>query len=385
MRDEEFGDRGLAGRRPAGAAEDSQRPLRGGKHFAQPRHRFGGRVGREDRGGADVGHRHLVLLHLLADGDDDGPRAAGGRDIEGVRDDFRDALRVVDLRHPFRDRREHPAVINLLEGLAVRLLDGDLADQQNEWGGILHRHMHADGGVAGAGAAGDDGDTRLAGELALRLGHVHRARLEPAGNELELVAHGIKSIEQVEVAFARDAEGVGHALGDQRIGQHLAAAARLRDPFYFVHRRPSQSVMQGVSTRWRRASGQASQTREKRPADPRFGRLYDLKVYNPHTEDRGIAPRRETGDNSLPDVSVIISKPKSVLVVEPLAFAPPAFRCHAIAHRMVAVPEYADAWRSRVHTLLNFDDLAYVVISTDNLQAHSICLSSRIIVEAPKN
>jgi hypothetical protein len=49
------------------------------------------------------------------------------------------------------------------------------------------------------------------------------------------IAHRIQPVEQVEVGFARHAEGVGHALRHQRIGQQLPARAPLRGAASFSH------------------------------------------------------------------------------------------------------------------------------------------------------
>ena len=106
--------------------------------------------------------------------------------------------RVVDLGHPFGQRLEHPAVVDFLEALAVGFVERDLADEQQQRRRILEGDVHADGAVAGAGAAGDEGGGRAAGELAAGLGHVHRAGFEAAGDEVQLLAHGVEAVEHVE-------------------------------------------------------------------------------------------------------------------------------------------------------------------------------------------
>ena len=101
--------------------------------------------------------------------------------------------------------------------------------------------MHTDRRVAGARPAGDEGDARLAGQLAIGLGHVDGAGLEAAGHQLDPVALGIEAVEQVEIALARHAEGVGHALCHQRIGQDMPAEPRLA-PRCLRHRFRSRPV-----------------------------------------------------------------------------------------------------------------------------------------------
>jgi hypothetical protein len=78
---------------------------------------------------ADVGHGGHLALHLLRDGHHHRAGAAAARHVEGVRHQLGDARGVVDLRHPLGERREHLAVVHLLEGLAVGFLEGDLADE----------------------------------------------------------------------------------------------------------------------------------------------------------------------------------------------------------------------------------------------------------------
>jgi hypothetical protein len=68
-----------------------------------------------------------------------GPPVAGS--MEGARNDFRDARRIVDLRCPFRHRPENGAVIELLECLAVAHVAADLADEHDHRRGILARDM----------------------------------------------------------------------------------------------------------------------------------------------------------------------------------------------------------------------------------------------------
>ena len=83
--------------------------------------------------------------------------------------------------------------------------------------------MHANGGMAGARAARDNGDTWLAGELAIGFGHMDGAGFKAAGYQLQTIAHGIKAIEQIKIAFTRHAKRMGDTLGHQGISQELTA------------------------------------------------------------------------------------------------------------------------------------------------------------------
>ena len=142
-------------------------------------------------------------------------------------DDLRDALGVVDLRHPFGERAEHLAIIDLLERVAPGILMRDLADEQQQRRAVLHRDMHADRAMAGTGAARDHRRRRPTGQLAVGLGHVHRARLEPAGDQLQLLAHIVQPVEHVEETISPGTrEHVVDALRHQRIRQNTSAHTR---------------------------------------------------------------------------------------------------------------------------------------------------------------
>src|SRR5712691_7316170 len=89
--------------------------------------------------------------------------------------------------------------------------------------------MHADRGVAGAGATGDHGDAGLAGELAVGFRHVGGARLMARVDELDPVAHAVEGVQQREVALAGNAKGHVHAMDEQLVDEYLATGARRRD------------------------------------------------------------------------------------------------------------------------------------------------------------
>ena len=97
------------------------------------------------------------------------------------------------------------------------------AHKQDERGGILVRNVDACGRVGGARPARHKADARLAGELALRLGHHGRTAF--------LAAHGhgdvgiVQRIEHGQVAFAGHAKELLHAMGDELLHQDLAAGA----------------------------------------------------------------------------------------------------------------------------------------------------------------
>src|SRR5258706_15423279 len=95
--------------------------------------------------------------------------------MEGASDVFGYPASDIDLRRPFGDRAEHLTVVDFLECLAVRHLATDLADQKDHRCRILERGVDADGSMAGAGTSRHQAEARLAGELAVSLGHIGRS------------------------------------------------------------------------------------------------------------------------------------------------------------------------------------------------------------------
>ena len=146
--------------------------------------------------------------------------------MEGAGDVLGQTVGVVHLGDPLgeaeRARAEHLPVVDFLEGLAVALLACHLADEDDEGRRILEGGVDADRGVARAGAAGDEADTRPAAQLALRLGHVARTAFVAAGDEADLLAVLVEAVEGSEEALAGNAEGGVDALGDQRLDQGMA-------------------------------------------------------------------------------------------------------------------------------------------------------------------
>jgi len=77
--------------------------------------------------------------------------------------------------------------------------------------------------VARARTAGDHADAGLAGQLAVRLGHVRRATLVAGVHEPEPVSRVVERVEQREVALPGDAERHLRAVEEELIDQDLAA------------------------------------------------------------------------------------------------------------------------------------------------------------------
>ena len=217
---------GRRSRRPPAAADDCEGALGRLEQAAQGLEIGCGRawldpVERRRVGG--VAHRGE---HVLGKGEDDrpGPARAGGR--VGARDQLGDAVGVVDLGDPLRERPEHPPVVDLLKRLTFFLNGRHLPDEQDHRCRVLERRMHADRRMRRAWPARDHANARTAGQLAVRLGHVGRARLVAAGHKPD--RRVVEAVEQPDVALARNAVRDLRAVNRQLVGEQLAAGAAHR-------------------------------------------------------------------------------------------------------------------------------------------------------------
>jgi hypothetical protein len=104
--------------------------------------------------------------------------------------------------------------------------------------------VNADTGVGGAGAAGHHADAGPAGELAIGFGHVGGGALMFGDDDLDF-GHVVEGVEDVQIAFARDAEDAVGAMDSQGVGKDAATAARL-----FGH--TIQSSVGMAAARWLR-------------------------------------------------------------------------------------------------------------------------------------
>ena len=211
-------------RRPAGAPEDRERPLRAARAASRrlsicPAPGCGCTTWNGSRV-RDVG---LGREHVLGQREHDraGPSGAGRR--ERPRHVLRDAIGAVDLRDPLRQRAEHPPEVDLLERLALLLVGGDLADEQDQRRRVLERGVHADRRLRRPGPARDDGDARPAGELPVGVGHVRGAGLVAARDQPDRGV--VEAVEHREEALARDAEDRVRPVHGELVDEELAAVA----------------------------------------------------------------------------------------------------------------------------------------------------------------
>jgi hypothetical protein len=242
------------GLRPSAAAEDQDRRAGRTEELRQFRHLGGSRRGLDRRECRRIRRGDALDQHVLRQADYDRSRPSVRRGVKRARDDLRYACGIVDLRRPFGHRAEHGAVVEFLEGLALAHLARDLADEHHERRRILTRDVDAGRRVGGARSAGDETDARAAGHLADRLRHHRGAALLPANGDGKIAV--VKRIENRQVALARHAEDVAHAVNAQLIDQNLGRGPHI---VLTAHRR-----LPGNSRPIRRAGGVNVDCRDRR-------------------------------------------------------------------------------------------------------------------------
>ena len=238
---------------PPAAAEDKDRALRLRQEIAKPRHLGLARRGLNRLECRRVGNGDALLQHVGRQADDHRTGAATGRGVEGARNDFGDAGRVVDLGRPFRHAAENRATVDLLERLALTNVAVDLADEQDHRRRILVGDVNAGHRVGGARSPRHEADTRPAGRLAYRFGHHRGAALLAADRHRDVPV--VEGIENAEIALAGHAEHVLHPVPDELVDQHLGSGPGL---FGSVH----ASVFLGATAR----TGEARYRRDRRAA-----------------------------------------------------------------------------------------------------------------------
>ena len=163
--------------------------------------------------------------HVFRKREHDRSRPARHRHAKCARDIFGNALGPIDLRGPLRHAAVHPAIVDLLERLAIDEVAADLADEHDQRRRVLRRRVDADRGVRRAGSTGDEGDAGATGQLAVRFGHVGGPAFLPADDEPQRVADVVERVQHGQVALARDAERERGALRDQVGNEDLTAGS----------------------------------------------------------------------------------------------------------------------------------------------------------------
>ena len=230
VRLEEDAQVGGGGGAPPRPADQGQRPLGSREQSVEPLELRGCGIRRDGRRREHVGGVARRVEHVLGQREHDRSRPARARGREGAPEVLGDAVDPVDLRHPFRQLAEQAPVVELLEGLAVLLAGAHLADEEDQRRRVLARRMQADGRVRRSGPARDEADPRAAGELAVRVGHVRRAGLVPAGDQTD--RRIVEGVEDRQEALAGNAEdgvgGVAHELIDEQLPARAGHRSRTR-------------------------------------------------------------------------------------------------------------------------------------------------------------
>ncbi len=168
-----------------------------------------------------VARGHLRLEQIAGQAHVHGPGPPAPRQLQRGRDVLAEARGV--LRHPrgLADRRGHRGLIHLLEGAAPELRGGRVPAQQHH-GRLGHqRAVERRDRVAVAGPRGDEGHTRLLGEPAPRVRHVHGRRLVPRVQDREAAAEA--GVVEREDLVAREREEMPDAGGGQRLHDQVRA------------------------------------------------------------------------------------------------------------------------------------------------------------------
>ena len=190
------------------------------EQLLQPAHVGRARPDLDRLEGRRVRHRDALDQHVLRQRHHHRPGPAVGCRVEGPRHQLGDAGRIVDLGRPLGDRAEHRAVVELLERLALAHFTRDLADEQDHRRRILARDVQAGRRIGGARPAGDEADAGPAGRLADRFRHDRGAALLPADRDRDVAV--VEGVERRDIALARHAEHVMHAVDDELVDQDLA-------------------------------------------------------------------------------------------------------------------------------------------------------------------
>src|SRR6266852_723053 len=103
--------------------------------------------------------------------------------------------------------------------ISVAHLARDLADEQNERGGILPRDMHSRRRIGSAGPTRHEADAGPPGRLAAGFRHDRGSALLPANGDGDIAV--VESIERREIALPGHTKHVSHPVNDELVDQNF--------------------------------------------------------------------------------------------------------------------------------------------------------------------
>jgi hypothetical protein len=132
------------------------------------------------------------------------------------------ALGLGDLHGQLSDGAEHADQIEVLEGVLLRVLEGDASHDHHQ-----RRVGHIGGGhprqkIRGAGAARDQASARRSGYARQPVGH-EGGRLFMTNVDVLHASIVIEPVKHIQEGGAHDAEDVAHALGLQQLDHGSSA------------------------------------------------------------------------------------------------------------------------------------------------------------------
>ena len=160
--------------------------------------------------------------------------------MEGARNNFRDARRVVDLDNPFREGPENRAVIHLLKGTAPECATLHLPDEKDQRNGIVFGNVNARRGIGRTGRTRHENNTGTPRKPGAGIGHHRRAAFLAADRDCELRI--MKGVQHREIGLSRHAEDMTRALHGKLIDEDLRSGTAVID-----HAAPPQSGSARIS------------------------------------------------------------------------------------------------------------------------------------------
>jgi hypothetical protein len=173
----------------------------------------------------DSGRRRIRAgrkLHVLRDIDDDRARAAGLGNAEGLVDDAREIVDVLDQPVVLGAGARDADRIAFLEGIRADERGRNLTGEADERDGIHQRVLQGRDGIGRARAGGDEHDADLAGGAGVPFGHVAGALLVAHEDVLDVVLLEDLVIDRQDGA-ARIAENMFYAVVSQRLQDNFGA------------------------------------------------------------------------------------------------------------------------------------------------------------------